>query len=145
MINGKPLIVAGTGSQYEEISKMATDNITVLGYVENEKILDLMQKAKAFIFASYEDFGIVPVEAMACGTPVIAYGKGGIKDTVIDGDTGMFFDTQSTASLNSAISNFETMTFDHAAISKHASKFSTARFEREIKVFVEDKWKEFMH
>jgi glycosyltransferase involved in cell wall biosynthesis len=65
--NGKPLLVAGTGTQLEEIREIATDNIQVLGYVEDAKVIALMQKAKAFIFAAYEDFGIVPVEAMACG------------------------------------------------------------------------------
>lgn len=138
--NGKPLIVAGTGTQYEEISNMATDNITVLGYAEDAKILELMQRAKAFVFAAYEDFGIVPVEAMACGTPVIAYGKGGIRDTVIDGQTGIFFEEQNVESLNDAISKFETMTFDYVSISKHASKFSTACFEKNIEVFVDNMW-----
>ncbi len=143
IVNGKPLVVAGTGTQLKEISEMATDNITVLDYVEHAKALSLMQQAKAFIFASYEDFGIVPVEAMACGTPVIAYGKGGIKDTVEDGVTGIFFQEQSIDSLNSAIDQFETMTFDYSAISEHASKFSTERFEKEIKQFVEEKWETF--
>jgi len=143
--NGKALIVAGTGSQYEEICHIATgkSNITVLGYVEDAKILKLMQEAQAFVFAAYEDFGIVPVEAMACGTPVIAYGKGGITDTVIDGVTGIFFEEQNIGSLNHAIDTFETMTFDYASISQHAEKFSTERFEEEIDAFVKSKQKVF--
>ena len=141
--NGKPLIVAGTGSQLKEIEQIATDNIRILGYVDDAKVEELMQHARAFIFAAYEDFGIVPVEAMACGTPVIAYGAGGIKDTLIEGETGLFFDKQNLLSLNNAIEQFETMDFEYAAISKHASRFSVARFEREIIKFVDEKWEDF--
>lgn len=141
--NGKPLIVAGSGEQFEEIKDIATDNITILGYVEEEKMVSLMQEAKAFVFAAYEDFGILPVEAMSCGTPVVAYGKGGVVDTVIDGETGVFFDNQNIESLNNAINKFELMTFDAETIVKHAAQFSTERFEREIKAFVDEKLKEF--
>ncbi len=142
--NGKPLVVAGTGTQLKEIEEIATDNIKILGFVDDSEILKHMQKAKAFVFAAYEDFGIVPVEAMACGTPVIAYGKGGVKDTVIDGVTGIYFDEQNIHSLNSAINKFEVMTFDYEAISKHASKFSNERFEKEIKSFIDNKWETFI-
>ena len=141
----KPLIVAGTGTEYEEIKKIATSNITVLGYVQDEKILELMSHAKAFVFASYEDFGIVPVEAMACGTPIIAYGKGGIRDTVVDGKTGIFFHEQTVKSLNYAVNKFESTTFDYEYISKEASKFSTQRFEKEIKTFVDEKVEKFFN
>ncbi len=142
--NGKPLIVAGTGTQLKEIEQIATDNISILGYADDSKVKELMQNAKAFIFAAYEDFGIVPVEAMACGTPVIAYGKGGIKDTLVDGKTGLFFDRQEIRSLNNTIERFETMDFDYAAISKHASRFSVDRFEKEIVQFVDEKWAKFI-
>ena len=142
--NGKPLVVAGTGTQLEEIREIATDNIQVLGYVEDARVIALMQKAKAFIFAAYEDFGIVPVEAMACGTPVIAYGKGGIIDTVYDGETGIFFDEQTVSSLNNAIKKFEMMQFDHRAISKYASRFSNERFEKEVCKFIDKKWDVFL-
>ncbi len=142
--SGKPLVVAGTGTQLKEIEEIVTDNIKILGYVDDAKILELMQKAKAFIFAAYEDFGIVPVEAMACGTPVIAYGKGGIKDTVLDRETGLFFNEQNISSLNDAIDRFETMDFDYRVISEHASKFSRKRFEDEISIFIDKKWGEFL-
>ncbi len=141
--NGKPLVVVGEGTEYSEIVKLATDNIRILGYVEDKKVVTLMQEAKAFIFVPYEDFGIVPVEAMSCGTPVIAYGKGGIKDTVVKDVTGVFFQEQTVDSLNKALEKFETMHFDHPAIAQYASSFSVERFEKEIKAFVEEKWNEF--
>jgi len=142
--NGKTLVVAGTGSQLEEIRQIATDNIKVLGYVDDAKVVELMQKAKAFIFAAYEDFGIVPVEAMACGTPVIAYGAGGIKDTLIEGKSGLFFDMQTITSLNNAIKKFEKMKFDYREISEYASKFSNKRFEKEIRSFIDKEWDSFL-
>jgi glycosyltransferase involved in cell wall biosynthesis len=142
--NGKSLVVAGSGTQLEEIREIATDNIQVLGYVEDARVIALMQKAKAFIFAAYEDFGIVPVEAMACGTPVIAYGKGGIIDTVRDGETGIFFDEQTAVSLNDAVKKFEMMQFDHREISEYASQFSNERFEKEVRIFIEKKWDVFL-
>jgi len=135
--NGKPLVVAGSGVELKEIMDIATDNIKILGHVEDEKMVELMKKAKAFVFAAYEDFGIIPVEAMLCGTPVIAYGKGGIKNTVIDEVTGILYDEQNTGSLNHAIEKFEAMTFSADDISKYASKFSAERFEKEVKEFVD--------
>jgi len=136
--NRKPLIVAGRGEELEEIKRIATSNITVLGFVSAEKLVELMQKAKAFIFAAYEDFGIMPVEAMACGTPVVAYGKGGAKDTVIFPKTGIFFDEQTIESLNEAIDEFERMSFDHRAISEYAKQFDIKIFESKFKNFVDD-------
>lgn len=143
--NGKPLIVVGTGTQFEEIRKIATDNIHLLGYTEDAEVLNLMQHAKAFIFAAYEDFGIAPVEAMATGTPVIAYAKGGIQDTMIEGTTGLFFNEQTVSSLNKAIEKFETITFNSSAISDHASKFSTKNFEHSIKTFIHNKFETFLN
>jgi glycosyltransferase involved in cell wall biosynthesis len=142
--SGKPLVVAGSGSELKEIMGIATDNITILGYVKDERMVELMKKAKAFVFAAYEDFGIIPVEAMMCGTPVIAYGKGGIKNTMIDNVTGVLYHEQSVESLNVAINQFETMTFDYTTISNHASQFSTEHFEKEIKAFVNEKWEAFI-
>ena len=144
VLNGKPLIVAGDGVQYDEIRAIATDNITILGYIEGDKLIELMQKAKGFVFAAYEDFGIVPVEAMAFGTPVIAYGKGGILDTVIDGETGVLFDEQTVESLNDAIVKFDHSSFDSKKISKHAEKFNETHFQKEFKTFVEEKVNDFI-
>ncbi len=138
--NGKPLIVAGSGAELQEIRSIATNNIIILGHISNGEMERLMKGAKAYVFAAYEDFGIMPVEAMMCGTPVVAYGKGGITDTVIDGITGILYDKQNVDSLNASIDKFETMTFDHKVISEHASSFSIERFEKEIKEFVDEKW-----
>ncbi|MFM9826902.1 glycosyltransferase [Flavobacterium sp.] len=102
-----------------------------------------LQKAKAFVFAAEEDFGIAPIEAQACGTPVIAFGKGGALETVIDGKTGLFFKEQKVQSLLDAINTFETMQFDPKIIRKNALQFSEERFEKEIKEFVEEKYRLF--
>ena len=139
--NKKRLIVAGKGPELESIRKIATENITVLGEVNDSEMVTLMQKAKGFIFAAFEDFGIVPVEAMSCGTPVIAYSKGGCEDTVIDGKTGIFFDEQNTVSLNKAIERFEKMDFDYEFISEHAKYFNTDRFKEEISTFIKKNMK----
>ncbi|MEO1924228.1 MAG: glycosyltransferase, partial [Nautiliaceae bacterium] len=110
-----------------------------------EVVKEYMQKAKAFIFAAEEDFGIAPVEAQACGTPVIAFGKGGTLETVIDGTTGIFFKEQTPESLIEAIKSFEKKEnkFNSQVIRKHAEKFSKERFKKEFKQFVETKIEEF--
>ena len=141
--NGKPLVVAGSGAELKDIMGIATSNIRVLGYVEDEKMVELMKKSKAFVFAAYEDFGIIPVEAMLCGTPVIAYGKGGIKNTMIENVTGVLYHEQSIESLNNAIDQFETITFDYTTISNHALQFSTEHFEKKMKAFVNEKWETY--
>lgn len=136
------LIVAGEGPELEKLQKIAKNNIEFVGFVENKKLRSLMQKAKAFIFAAEEDFGIIPVEAQACGTPVIALKKGGTLETVIENETGSFFEEQSSQKISEAIINFQNQTFDPKLIREHAVKFSKQRFEREIKEFVEAKFKE---
>jgi len=100
-----------------------------------------MQKAKGFVFAAEEDFGIIPVEAQACGTPVIALSKGGTLETVIENETGIFFAEQSVEKIKDAVLHFQTKTFDPKVIREHAVKFSKDRFEKEIKEFVETKFK----
>lgn len=109
-------------------------NTEFLGEVSDEEKVALMQKAKAFVFAAEdEDFGIVPVEAMSFGLPVIAYKSGGVLETVIEGKTGLFFDTLSVESLLSTLKKFEKMKFDSKVCSTQAEKFSKEKFEKAIK------------
>lgn len=135
----KKLIVIGDGPDFEKIRSYASENVTLMGYQSFEVLRDHMQRAKAFIFAAEEDFGIAPVEAQACGTPVIAFGKGGALETVVDSVSGIFFDTQSVESLCEAVERFETMEFNATDISKHARKFSEERFLAQMKLFLQEK------
>lgn len=95
-----------------------------------------MANAKAFLFPPLEDFGLVPIEAMAMGTPVIAYGEGGALETVVDGVTGVFFSPQTPESLNQAIERFETMGWDRDRIREHAEQFSKERFQENIRNYI---------
>lgn len=135
----KKLIVIGEGPDFEKIRAYAGPNVTLMGYQSFEVLRDHMQRAKAFVFAAEEDFGIAPVEAQACGTPVIAFGKGGALETVADGVSGLFFDTQSVESLCEAVGRFETMKFNPIDISIHAHKFSEERFLAQMKSFLQEK------
>jgi len=143
----KRLVVIGDGPQYKEILKAAGPNVTVMGFQKDEVLLEHMQKARAFIFAAEEDFGITPLEAQACGTPVLAYGRGGGSETVVDGVTGLHFWTQSTEAICDAIERFEnsTLTFDPATIRSHAERFSITRFRAEFKARVEGYWEEHLN
>jgi glycosyltransferase involved in cell wall biosynthesis len=136
------LIVSGDGPELEKLQKIAKSNIEFVGFIENGKLKVLMQKAKAFVFAAEEDFGIIPVEAQACGTPVIALAKGGTLETVIVNKTGIFFEGQFAQKIKEAVLNFETKVFDPKLIREHALSFSKQRFEKEMKEFVETKFKE---
>ncbi|WP_457623725.1 glycosyltransferase family 4 protein [Persephonella sp.] len=144
-IPDKKLVVIGDGPDFEKIKKKAGKNVELLGYQPFEVLKDYMQRAKAFIFAAEEDFGIIPVEAQACGTPVIAFGKGGATETVIDGETGIFFKKQSVESLIEAVKNFEDVEdkFDFQKIRKNAERFSKERFKKEIKEFIDKKIEDF--
>lgn len=135
----KKLIVIGDGPDFEKIRSYAGVNVTLMGYQPFEVLRDHMQRARAFVFAAQEDFGIAPVEAQACGTPVIAFGKGGALETVVDGVSGIFFDTQSVESLCEVVERFETMEFNATDISKHARKFSEERFLAQMKLFLQEK------
>ena len=142
----KNLVVIGSGPDYEKIKKIAKSNITIMGYQPFDVLKDKMQKAKAFVFAADEDFGMIPIEAQACGTPVIAFGKGGSLETVINNETGLYFYEQTSESIIDAVSRFEQIggTFDSNKIRKHAEKFSEERFKEEIKNYVVEKHNEFL-
>ncbi len=138
----KKLVVIGDGPQYKDALKKAGPNVSVLGYQPDDVLLKHMQEAKAFIFAAEEDFGITPLEAQACGTPVLAFGRGGASETVVDGVTGFHFWEQTTDAICKAVSKFEnsTVQFDPATIRQHAERFSIARFRTEFKELVMAKW-----
>lgn len=145
----KKLIVIGDGSEMAKIKAKATGNIDILGYQPNSVMEEHMKNAKAFVFAAEEDFGITPVEAQACGTPVIAYGKGGALETVrpygVEKPTGIFFDKQEVQSLIDAVSDFETKSKEFKPINcrENALRFSVDRFQSEIEKYVEAKWNLF--
>lgn len=140
--NGLPLKIFGKGIAgfEEEIKAKIAEhkNIEFLGEISDERKNVMMAGAKGFVFASKdEDFGIIPVESMMAGTPVIAQRSGGPLETIIEGETGLFFDEFSVESLNNAIRKFEKIKFDSKKIAEYAQKFNRSRFEQEIKEFVE--------
>jgi glycosyltransferase involved in cell wall biosynthesis len=144
----RSLIVIGDGEQMAKIRAKASSNIKFLGHLEPEALREYMQKARAFVFAAEEDFGITPVEAQACGTPVIAYGRGGVCESVrgLDGDrpTGVFFAEQSVASIHAAVLEFE-QNCDRilpTTCHENAMRFSTERFQAEFLQFVEQAWRD---
>lgn len=135
----KKLVVIGDGPQLANVRKKAGPNVTVLGYQPFEVLKDHMQRAKAFVFAAEEDFGIVPVEAQACGTPVIAYGRGGALETVVPDQTGIFFRRQEKEDLIDAVHEFEAgqSRFSPEIIRNNALRFSTERFLDEFRNYME--------
>ncbi|MFP3515252.1 glycosyltransferase family 4 protein [Pseudomonas sp. SIMBA_077] len=136
----KKLVVIGDGPQFDKVKKSATPNIRILGYQPFDVLRDHMQRAKAFVFAAEEDFGIIPVEAQACGTPVIAFGKGGALETVIDGETGILFHEQTIPAIQEAVNSLEnSFEFCPQKIRQHAELFSEERFSTQFKAFVDEK------
>lgn len=129
---GKRLKIIGSGPHRKKLEKISGSTIEFLGYQEHDKLVHELQNAKAFIFPGCEDFGIAPVEAMACGTPVIAFRKGGALETVKDGETGIFFDDSTSEALAKAIEAFEGMSFDPKRCRENAELFSRERFEKQI-------------
>lgn len=142
----KKLVVVGDGSEMDKIKSKAKGNIEILGYQPNNIMQKHMQNAKAFVFAAEEDFGITPVEAQACGTPVIAFGKGGVLETIIpegnQNPTGVFFDKQEPGSIIESVNKFESMQdlFEPTECRRNAEKFSEERFRTEINTYIRDKW-----
>jgi len=133
----KKLLVIGEGEEYKMIKEIAKTNISVLGYQDRAVLTHYMQRAKAFVYAAIEDFGIVPIEAMACGTPVIALGVGGTAETVIEGKSGVHFYKQTKEDIIEAVCKLERQTFDLASISKGAQSYNIKRFKDEMKSFVD--------
>lgn len=146
----KKLVVIGDGPDMPKLRALATPNVTLLGYQPFAELKRHMQQAKAFVFAAEEDFGITPVEAQACGTPVIAYGKGGSRETVVDSTdpaqaTGLWFPEQTVESLMAAVQRFESLPVPIAAQAcrQHAERFSIQRFRDEFADYVNQRWNQF--
>lgn len=141
---GKRLIIIGDGTEMKALQKLAGPNIEFMGYCSSEIVAEIVAKAQAFIFPSREDFGIAPLEAQACGTPVIAYHKGGARET-INGDlagepTGMFFAEQTPEALSRAVAAFENQRhlFTSRACINNALRFSSTRFKQEFASYVNE-------
>jgi len=135
----KKLLILGNGPELNDIKTFATPNIEFLGHVCQDDLRVYMQKAKAFVFAALEDFGIAPVEAQACGTPVICFGKGGCSETIINNETGVFFHNQNINDIIEAVKKFESIEFDYLKVQENALRFSKQRFENEFEAFVNSK------
>lgn len=132
----KKLVVIGDGPDFQKIKAIAGGNISILGYQPDEVLRKYMQRAKAFVFAAEEDFGITSVEAQACGTPVIAYGRGGALETVRGNDmaaaTGIFFYEQTVAGIKAAVAAFEQADISYRACRENAERFGVQAFRNKI-------------
>lgn len=136
--SGKRIVIIGEGELLPRLRKMAKPNVQLLGWQSSEVIRDHFRRCKAVVFPGVEDFGIVPVEAMACGKPVLAFGYGGALETVIDGLSGSLFYKQTVVGLNGAVDKFESALnqFDSAAIRRHAEHFSVESFKNQFAAHV---------
>jgi glycosyltransferase involved in cell wall biosynthesis len=148
------LIVIGDGPEMKKVIAKSSANIDIMGFVEKEKMIPIIQRARAFVFMAEEDFGISPVEAQACGIPVVAYGKGGILETILgkfpdqkisSNDTGVFFKEQTKESLLEALDFFveNEAKFQKKIIRKNALRFSTERFESEMQKTVIENYQQW--
>ena len=141
----RELVVIGEGPDFKKIQEIAGDNVQLLGYQPDDVLRKYMQHAKAFVFAAEEDFGITPVEAQACGTPVIAYGRGGALETVrgygqgTSDATGVFFDEQTVASIKESVEHFEQVSISCEACRKNAERFGVEAFTKAIMYYCNDK------
>lgn len=142
---GLSLKIIGRGPEMKKLKKMAKSNIEFLERVSDENLPKYYAECRAFIFPQEEDFGITPVEAMACGRPVIAYQGGGALETIKAGITGVFFADQTAEGLIQAVKNFDSYKFNPNFIRQHALGFDKEIFKKKIKQFVENAWQKFNH
>ncbi len=135
-----PLKIIGEGPDKKRLLKLAgsSSNIEFLGWLPDEKVREYYQKCLAFIFPQEEDFGITPLEAQACGRPVIAYKAGGALETILEGKTGIFFEEQTPQALKEAIKKFDPNSFDPLVIRNHALKFDVKIFKEKFRNLIED-------
>lgn len=133
---GLPLRVFGTGRQEKYLKSIAKDNITFLGRITDEELRDEYSGALGFIYPQLEDFGLMPLEAAACGTSTLAYGQGGALETVIPGVTGQLFDRYNRELIKESIQNWRTEMYDQASLIRHAKTFGTEVFKEKIRAAV---------
>ncbi len=133
---GLPLKVVGEGSDRHQLQKMAKNNIQFLGHLSGQKLVDAYAQCKALIFPGEDDFGIVPLEANACGRPVIAYRGGGVLETQIENVTAVYFNEPTSGSLMDAVTKFESMSFDPQKIRESASRFDKEIFKKKMSEFI---------
>lgn len=129
---GRKLMIIGTGNEENKLKRLANKNINFVKEISDGELTNYYRNAKALIFPQVEDFGLVPIEAQACGTPVIAFKGGGALDTVVDGVTGIFFTKQTSESLIEAIEKFDTMVFSSKKCIENSKKFSSAIFRDKL-------------
>lgn len=137
---GLPLKIGGKGRDLDRLKSMAGETVEFLGFVDDAELPALMAKCKAFLFTGLEDFGITPVQAQACGRPVIAYRGGGALDTVKAGVTGEFFDELNVDSLAQVMATFDATRYDPATLRAHALTFDSSVFEAQLRAFIDNKW-----
>jgi glycosyltransferase involved in cell wall biosynthesis len=137
---GLPLKIAGSGPELKRLTKMAKPNVVILGFVSDQELQKLYQNCTAFIFAHVEDAGITPLEAMACGRPVIALKQGGAAETVIENQTGLFFEKQTVHDLKQVIQNFNPQKFNPQNIRKHSLPYQRSEYIRKLKSIVNREW-----
>lgn len=139
---GAPLKIVGTGPEYRILRKRAAANVTFLGAVDGTELRRLYRGAAAFLLPGEEDFGIATLEAQACGTPVIAYGRGGSLETVVPGETGILFEQPTVAGLLGALDKFRTFTCNREKIRSNAMRFSRGKFKEGMTSYLRQAWTE---
>jgi glycosyltransferase involved in cell wall biosynthesis len=139
----RPLKIVGKGQDAKLLQKLAGPTIELVEAPTNEILRDYYRRCQALLYPGEEDFGIMPIEAQACGTPVIAYAKGGALETTVDGQTAVWFREQTVDALMNAVQQFDALTFDSSAINTYAGQFAKSRFQREMQRYIEQKFAEF--
>ena len=139
---GRRLVIVGTGPEAKRLRRMAGANVELLGYMDDETLRDLYRRCRAFVHPAEDEFGIAPVEAQACGKPVIAFAGGGLLETVEEGRTGHFFQHAAADDLAAAITRSEEMYFDPELARRSAMRFSRDCFKKTIASFIRERWKD---
>ncbi|MFT2110704.1 glycosyltransferase [Marinomonas sp. 2405UD68-3] len=149
-MGGRKLIIIGEGperarleKQIDRLTSKEKECICYLGFQDDDALYQYLAKARALIFAAEEDFGILPIEAQSVGTPVIAFGRGAVTETIIDGETGLFFNESSVKSIIDAINVFESRDWSSDACANNAERFSVKAFNDDLLGYVSDCWEEF--